>query len=348
MLKSVFVSLSLALATMQAPPALAKAKKIKVGYSPVVSTAGIFIAMERGYFKEEGLEIEGTPFRASTGPMVGLLARGQLDVGGGNITGGLWNAVAEGAGIRIVADKGSIGPGRGYIALMVRSDHVKSGRYKTFKDLKGFRMALTATGGTSQEVAADRFLQAGGLSSGDVTFLKMSYSDMNAALRSKDLDATVTIEPYVSMAELEKIAVNKGSLLDIYPDQVSAAIFFSETFAKNRKDDAVRFLAAYLRGVRDYNEAFGAGKGRKEIIEILKRHTEATSDDVWARMTPVGLDPDGFLPLSALQQDLDWYKSRKYVPASVSAQDAVDRSLLELALKRIGKHKDGTSSARTR
>jgi len=81
---------------------------IKVGASPVVSSSGIFIAQEKGYFKDLGLNVEITPFRSSGASMTILLAKGDLDVGGGNLSTGLWNAINQGLGIKLVADKGHI------------------------------------------------------------------------------------------------------------------------------------------------------------------------------------------------------------------------------------------------
>ena len=335
-LNTLILALTLALLSQLA---LASQEPIRVGYSPVVSSAGLLIALEKGYFKEYGLEIEGTPFRGSTAPMVGLLAKGSLDVGGGNITGGLWNAIAEGAGIRLVADKGSITKDESYIALLVRADHVKSGRYKTYKDLKGFTMAFTAMGGTSQELAADRFLEKGGLKSSDVTFLKMPYSDMNAAFRTKTLDATIQLEPYITMAEQEGIAINKGPVADIYPGQISAAVFYSENFAKNRPEDATKFMAAYLRGVRDYKNAFLYQQNKQEIIDILKKHTEAADDTIWEKMIPVGMNPNGSLSKAKIKKDLNIFYKKKYVTKPVNFEQAIDNSFAEKAVKLIGKYK---------
>jgi len=315
----------------------ASSAPVRVGYSPVLSTAGYFIALERGYFKDYGIEIEGTPFRASSAPMNALLAKGELDVGGGNITSGLWNANGESQSIKVVADKGTVSQGHDYIALLVRADLVKSGRFKELKDLKGMKMAFTAAGGTSQEIAAERFLKKAGLKPKDVTYLKMPYADMNAAFRTKDLDATIQLEPYVTIAELEGIAVNKGSVYEVYPDQPSAALFYSAKFAKERPEVAVKFMVAYLRGVRDYLNAFGENKkDQTAIIEILNKHTEKLKAEVWAKMKPVGLNPNGYLDVKRMEEDVEWFKARKYVDKVLEMNQLVDHSFVEQALKMIG------------
>ena len=79
-----------------ATPAFAQELKIRVGSSPVLSSAGIYLADEKGYFKEQGLTVEITDVANSGAPMTVLLAKGEIEVGAGNLTSGLFNAVADG------------------------------------------------------------------------------------------------------------------------------------------------------------------------------------------------------------------------------------------------------------
>jgi len=318
----------------------AATEKVKVGYSPVVSTAGIFIAQDRGYFKELGLDVELVPFNSSSAPMNILLAKGTLDVGAGNITAGLFNADNAGARIRIVADKGHVEKNHSYLALLVRADHVASGRYKSLKDLKGFKFGLTALGGVSQEIATERFLKAGGLTLKDIQFEKMSYAEMNLALKNRSLDAAVQLEPFVTHAATSGTARMIAPLYDVYPDQVSAALFYSDAFA-GRKDAAVRFLAAYLKGVRDYRAAMSGGRNRKEIVSILKRYTSIDSDEVWEKMIPVGLDPEGRINTDALKSDLEWYAGKDYISKVPDLSRIIDNTFRIEATKLIGDYGNG-------
>src|SRR6185312_7191161 len=83
--------------------------KVRVGASPVMSSAGIFLAQDLGYFKAQNLDVEITAIANSGAPMTLLLANDKLDVGAGNLTAGLFHAIAKGEGIRVVADKGHVG-----------------------------------------------------------------------------------------------------------------------------------------------------------------------------------------------------------------------------------------------
>src|SRR4051794_13947825 len=78
-------------ATGTLPPPLAPAVAVKVGVLRSLSDAGIYLAAERSYFREEGLDVSLEPF-GSTAEMTAPLASGQLDVGAGAPTPSLFNA----------------------------------------------------------------------------------------------------------------------------------------------------------------------------------------------------------------------------------------------------------------
>jgi NitT/TauT family transport system substrate-binding protein len=311
---------------------------VKVGVSPVTSTSAIYIAQERGYFKDEGLDVELVTFPSSGAPMTVPLSQDQLHVGAGNLSAGLWNAIVQARGLKLVADKGSVLPGHCYMALLVRKDLVDGGRFKSLRDLKGLTLALTAMNGVSQEILVDRFLAKGGLAPGDVRLVKMSYQEMNVAFRTKDLDATIQLEPYLTQAVLEGLAVRAGDACEVYPGQQSAAIIYSAGFARDEAA-GVKFMTAYLRGARDYEDAFVKGKDREAVTAILKKHLDIRDDAVWREMAPAGINPDGRLNLESLEKDLAWYKAKGYLTSAPDLKDAVDHRFVERALKKLGRYK---------
>src|SRR5215831_12589872 len=133
---------------------------VNVGITDSSSDAVFFIADKRGYFKAEGLAATMTSF-ASAAKMIAPLGTGQLDVGGGTVAAGLYNAVERGINIKIVADKASIKDGYEYSTLLVRKDLAESGRYKTLADLKGMTVA-TASQGAGSESSLNEALKKGG------------------------------------------------------------------------------------------------------------------------------------------------------------------------------------------
>jgi NitT/TauT family transport system substrate-binding protein len=347
---SLFVLVSLftgapSLARKIDPPA-----KVTVGVSPATSTAGIFFAQEMGFFKDENLDVELQVFPTSTAPMIPLLAKGDLDVGGGVIAAGLFSTSPEvQAGILLVADKGSVRKNADYLKLMVRTDLVTSGRYKELKDLKGFRVGLTALGGTSQEATFALFLKKAGLTPKDVTFVKAGYADANKAFASKALDAYIQIEPYLSEAEKSGVAKVVAGTYEIHPDQQSAGIFYSPQFVAKRRDIAVRFMSAYVRGCRAYNKAFLPGRIEKDFnrgVEILTKWTSVKDQAIYNTMIPAGLHPDGKLNLDSIRSDLRYYFEQKYLKSEPDLSKVVDTGILEEALLAVDGPKPGNTPTR--
>src|SRR3954468_12573066 len=110
-----------------------------------LNDAPTFLALERGYFAAEGLDVELIRIQAA-GEAIPQLATGGLDVAMGSVAAGFYNAVARGAEVRVVADQGSTLPGFPLYSLVVRKDLVDSGQVRDWADLKGLRIANVAEG----------------------------------------------------------------------------------------------------------------------------------------------------------------------------------------------------------
>src|SRR5262249_59729498 len=139
----VLVALIAALGAAAAPDSAQTT--VQVAWAGIASDIGFFLALKKGYFRDEGLNVELTQM-ANAPQMIGPLGRGQRDVGAGTVAASLYNAVAQNITIRAVADKGSMRQGYGFSGLLVRKDLVDSGRYKTYADLKGMKLAVGTFG----------------------------------------------------------------------------------------------------------------------------------------------------------------------------------------------------------
>src|SRR5689334_4430835 len=153
-------------AGLSAPSAAAQTlPTVKVASAGIASDIGFFLALKKGHFRDEGLNVELTQM-ANAPQMIGPLGMGQLDVGAGTVAASLYNAVAQNIAIRAVADKGSVRKGYGFSGLLVRKDLVDSGRFKTYSDLKGMKLAV-GTFGSANASAMNEALKKGGLTWAD-------------------------------------------------------------------------------------------------------------------------------------------------------------------------------------
>jgi NitT/TauT family transport system substrate-binding protein len=333
--------LALLLALASGAAAAADPVVVRVGLANASSDVGFFIADKKGYFKQEGLAVSFTAFDSGA-KMVAPLGNGQLEVGAGSPSAGLYNAVARGIDIKIVADKGSTPPGYGYQPLLVRKDLVDSGRYKSLKDLKGMKIAGSATGSASTSTLNEA-LKKGGLKYGDVERVFLGFPHHVMALQNKAVDAAMTTEPSATKAVQSGAAVRVMGDDVIYPNHQLAVVLYSGAFIKNNPDAARRFMRAYLRAVRDYNDALKdgriAGPNAAEVIAILTEYTNVKDPAVYRSISPQGCNPDGAVNEASLNTDLAFYKQEGQIKGNVTVEQALDNSFVEAALKQLGPYK---------
>jgi NitT/TauT family transport system substrate-binding protein len=313
-------------------------EQVSVGLTDTSSDVAFFIADKKGYFRDQGIAVTTTSF-ASAAKMIAPLGTGQLDVGGGTVAAGLYNAVERGINMKIVADKASIKDGYEYSTLLVRKDLADSGRYKDLSDLKGMTVAAAAQGAGS-ESSLNEALKKGGLKFGDVNVVYMGFPEMLAALKNKGIDAGVTNEPTVTRAISEGFAV-RASKSAIYPGQQTAVALYADEFIK-RRAVAQKFMIAYIRALRDYNDALKDGKlagpGADEIIAILNEYTRIKDPAAYRTMTPFAANPDGHVNTASLQNDYDFYKQRGLISGRVAVDQVVDNSFADEAVRLLGKY----------
>ncbi len=120
--------------------------KVKVEVLKLTSSAPLFVGVEKGFFKEFGVDPELVYFQAAA-PIAAALAAGQIEVGATGLTAALYNIVLGGEQIWIVADKGREWPGYPLTALVVHTDLYERGT-RSISDLRGKRIGITQLGST--------------------------------------------------------------------------------------------------------------------------------------------------------------------------------------------------------
>ncbi len=339
-------ALTVALLLVAAGPRASAAQLalVRVGLVNSSSDVCFFLADKKGYFKQEGLAVTFTSFN-SAAKMVAPLGADQLDVGGGSPSAGLYNAIERGIDIKIVADKGSTPPGYGFQPLLVRKDLIDSGRFKTLKDLKGMKIAGSAPGSASTSTLNEALKKAG-LKYGDVERVFMAFPQHVMALQNKAVDAAMTTEPSATRAVQSGAAIRVMGDDVIYPNHQLAVVLYAGAFIKANPEAAKRFMRAYLRAARDYNDALKdgriAGANAKEVIDILTEYTAIKDPAVFRAITANGTNPDGRVHEASLKNDLQFFKDEGQVTGKVSVEQVLDHSFVDYALKDLGAYKPKT------
>ena len=324
-----------------APVRAADPVTIRVGVLNVGTDAPFLIADKKGYFKDEGLNVVFTTF-ASAGQMVVPLSAGQLDAGGGAPAVGIYNAFTHGIDVKVVADRSSDAPGYGFDPLLVRTELIKSGRYKTPKDLKGMTIAGNQPGSVST-VALYELLKKYGLGWSDIKRVNLDYPEHVAALQNGKVDASITTEPEASQA------VAGGGVTRImgddawYPNQEISVLIYSGAFIREHRDVAKKFMRAYLRAVRYYVGALKGGHfegpNAADVISILTATTGLKDPAAYKALVPGSINPDGKLNLASMRKDLQYFKDQGLIDGNVTVENVVDESILTEVLKDVGRYK---------
>lgn len=310
--------------------------KVRVGVFQSISDAGIYIANEKGYFAEQGIDVELQRV-SSASTVTTALASGDIDVSGGSPSASIYNAIRQGIPIEIVADKGSTPPGHGYLAFMVRK--ALADKITKPEDLRGRTLAATGyAAGSTNEVAVHKLLMSGGVKASEVKIVAMAFPDVMTSLGTGNVDVGILIEPLVTLAVEKGIAVIWKRADEVYPSQQYAAVLYGPGMTK-RPDVGVRFMTAYLKGVRYYNDALKGKIPRKELIDILTRNTSVKTAALYDKMALPGLDPNGALNVKGMEDDMTWLVEEGRMKEPVDIRKIVNTSYVDAAIAKLGSYK---------
>jgi NitT/TauT family transport system substrate-binding protein len=302
----------------------AQLETVKLGDLSAISNAAIYIAVEKGFFKEQGVQTEINSF-ASAAKMVPALVAGELEVSVGSASAGLFNTVAQQAPFRIVADKGQTREGYGFSLLAVRKDLVDSGQVKNFRDLKGKKIAILAKANI-QHYLVGKMAEEVGLTINDVDLTFLTAPSQVTAFETKAIDAAYAVEPWVARFTERGVAVRFRT-----PDQVKGlgpvqvgVIIYSGKFIKERRPVAQRWMNAYLKGAELFHRL---GTKDAEVAAILEKYTKVPANVIKAAIPPYQ-DPNGKVLRENLADQAQWF-ARNGMQAKINIDNALDLSFLK-------------------
>jgi NitT/TauT family transport system substrate-binding protein len=324
-----------AAAAPTAPPAPAT---VKAGLMLSASDTGFYVGIEQGYFAEQGITVEVTPMQAAA-TMLAPLAAGQIELGGTTLTPGFMNAIARDVRIWAVADKGSTPPGFGYQGLIIRREPWDNGTIRSAADLRGRKVSVPSRGSGAQ-ASLDKALRREGLTSDDVDITPLTFPDMEAGFAGGAIDGAIVIEPFLSSIVDHGVGHLYARNDEYYPNQQVAVVLYSNQFAREQADVARRFMVGYLKGVRDFNDAWVKGNAAKRdaVIGALVKHTPIKDRAVYERVAMPGLDPNGAINRESLAADQEFFLSTGDQQQRVELTQLVDPQFAEYAVQVLGRY----------
>jgi NitT/TauT family transport system substrate-binding protein len=300
-----------AAAASPARPALATSPRatVKVGYLPVASWAPLFLAQERGYFEEVGLEVESSPF-GNYATQVPLLAQGQLHVAGCANAVICYNAFGRGLDLRIVTDLSSEGKtekSRGSSALVVRKDLWDNGTIRGPRDLIGRTLYTQAGPGSGQHAWAGHWLIRNGVDPAAMDWTQLQFPDLFAAMQNQAAEVGFQSEPFVTAGVTRGVHQILQTAEEMEPGLQQTYVMYFTGIEGLGPQVGERFMVAWLRAGRDFLNAMEYGIEQDAVIEVLTRETGIKDPEVHRQSKYPWHNPNGEVNREALQADANFF-----------------------------------------
>ncbi len=276
--RSLLAALACAIALGAAPAAAQD--KVKVGVFPVSSSLPYFVALERGFFKEQNIEPEMTRLIGGP-PNVAALITNQIDVSAVLVTIEGINADLKKPGVAMYISLNSQNRTYQMEQFVVR----RGFKATSLKDLKGAK--IMSAPGPANVTMAKAALAAAGLKDGDYTIDQLDMGQHVNVMTAGTFDAGYTLEPNAStMRKLGVASTIEAGVIAHYvlgdPDANAfvAGCAMSSDFIKARPDVAKRFAAAWAKAIDLINADPGRGPqaSRQEHLHARGRRRHRADD----------------------------------------------------------------------
>ncbi|MCW5774271.1 MAG: ABC transporter substrate-binding protein [Rhodospirillaceae bacterium] len=329
---------ALCLAALLALPALpVRAEPVKIAFNPqTYAFLPIFVAIEKGLFKQYGVEVRATTYAGSALSQVPLLARGDLDIAPMVAAPPFFNQYAQGFGVKLVASLTQAHRGwHDTTWLLVRKDVWESGAIKTFADLKG-RAIETGPKGSPMYLTVTEALKQGGLTLKDVAATERlrALSDAFPIFRNKAADVMPLAEPIAGRLVAEGLAVRWKASYEIMPWFQESYLAATSKFIAERRTDAKKFLMAIFAADRIITDA--KGKWTPELAAITAKYAGLKPEDILKIPGPQHVGQMGRIDRDSLAKLQAIWMAERMVRTKTPIGDMVDTTVADEARKELG------------
>src|SRR5271165_816275 len=305
--------------------------KAKIGVLRLSSSAPVFIAQDKGYFRDAGLDVELTFFDAAQ-PVAVATTSGDIDFGITAFTAGLYNLAGKGT-LKVIGGMSREKAGYPLIGYFASNNAYAAG-LRTPVDIAGKRVAVTQVGSSfhySLGLLADKY----GFKLSEVKVLPLqSLSNAAAALKGETVDAAL-----LPVSTARKLMDDGGAKLlgwvgDETPWQLGAVFASPKTLAN--KAVVTKLLAALERADREYHDVILAAikdgtasinEQTKPLLEIIAKYTNLPLEQVVGNCAYI--DPDGKLDVKNVDNQIKWLQAQGYVDKGFDAESIIAKDFVK-------------------
>ena len=308
-----------------------EALKARIGVLRLSSSAPVFIAQDKGYFRDAGLDVELKFFDAAQ-PIAVATTSGDIDFGITAFTAGLYNLAGKGT-LKVIGGMSREKAGYPLIGYFASNNAYAAG-LKTPKDLAGKRVAVTQTGSSfhySLGLLADKY----GFKLSEVKVLPLqSLSNAAAALKGETVDAALLPASTARTLMDADGAKLLGWVGDETPWQLGAVFASPKTLTNTPL--VTKLLGALARADREYYDVILAavkeGKApindkTKSLLEIIAKYTNLPVEQVVGNCAYI--DPDGKLDVKNVGNQIEWLQEQGFVDKGFNADAIIAKDFVK-------------------
>jgi NitT/TauT family transport system substrate-binding protein len=317
--------------TAQAQETTIKEATIKIGLVRSISSVANLWSIEKGYFKDVGIKLVPEDLD-TTANVLALLAQNQLQIIEGGISAGYFNGLEKSLPITIVMDRVSSPLGHN---LMLRPD--LKGQITRLSQLKGKVIASNGAGSVST-YEVGKMLETDGISIADVDIKVFPFTQMAIGFTNKAIDAAIVIPPFTSQFLDQGHAVafkDPDDLVNPRPLTIAVSMINTD-WEKANAEVVAKYYQAYMRGVRDYCQAYHGGSNRAAMIDLLVRSGTETRAELLHKYPWPARDPNGHINVDSMLDMQAWYTKNKFANSQFPASRLVKTSYAEAAAQKLG------------
>ena len=293
---------------------------VKIGTVRSISTVSILWAVERGYFKEFGIKLVSENLDTASNS-IALLAQNQLQIVEGGISAGYFNALEKNLPVTMVLDRVSSPLGHN---LMLRPD------------LKGKTIATNGHGAVST-YEVGKLLETDGLTINDVDIKVIPFTQYAVAFANKAIDAAIVIPPFTAQLIDGGHAVafkDPDDLVKPHPLTIAVSMINTD-WAKANQQLLRNYYVAYLRGIRDYCQAYHGGSVRQAIIDLSIRTGTETRQELLHKYPWPARSPNGRINVASMLDMQAWFVKNKMSSGELPAERLLDTSYIDYAVQKL-------------
>jgi NitT/TauT family transport system substrate-binding protein len=219
--------------------------------------------------------------------------------------------------------------------LMLRPD--LKDKVKSLKDLKGKVVASNGQGSVST-YEVGKMLEREGLTINDVELKVLPFTQMGIAFKNGAIDAGILIPPFVWQLEEQGLAVPFASVDELVQPQpmTIAVIMANSDWVKANPDLVQSYMTAWLRGVREYCQAYHGGSNRQEVLEELVSSKTEPRRELLEKYPWPARSPNGQINLASMLDINKWYVKNKLSAQEFPADRVINSSFIEKARATLG------------